>query len=215
MTVDSAPRTRGRFGARSDWQLERHLAAIAQHLDRRHRTNPGVGDQAEELRRIVNRLAVELDDDVSGAQSGFETFRIPRHPRYQCAVRVRRPELAGGLFRQLLDAEEAHGTTPHFAELLQIVDDLARQVARDGKPDPLVPAALGEDAGVDTNQFAAAADQRSARVAGVDRRVRLNEVFVISEPDVRPSGGADDTGRHRLTELERAANRQHRFTDPE
>ena len=48
---------------------------------------------------------------------------------------------------------------------------------------------------------------------GIDRGVGLNEVFVVGEADVGAAGGADDAGGDGLTQLERAADRQHPFAD--
>ena len=67
--------------------------------------------------------------------------------------------------------------------------------------------------GVDADELAAAVDQRAARIARVDRRVGLDEVFVVGEADVGAAGRADDARGDGLAQLERAANRQHPLAD--
>src|SRR5258705_193326 len=61
-----------------------------------------------------------------------------------------------------------------------------------GKYPPRSPATLAENAGVDANQLAARVDERAAGVARVDRRVGLNEIFVVRESKIRPAGCAHD-----------------------
>ena len=53
-------------------------------------------------------------------------------------------------------ADAADRSPPHLAELHQVVDDAAGEIARHGEPDALIAAALAEDAGVDSDQLAAA-----------------------------------------------------------
>ena len=107
----------------------------------------------------------------------------------------------------------ADRSAPHLAVLHQVVDDVPREVARHGEADALIAAALAEDAGVDADQLAARVDQRAAGVARIDRRVGLDEVLVVGEAHVRAARRADDAGGDRLTQLERAADRQHPFAD--
>ncbi len=56
-------------------------------------------------------------------------------------------------------------------------------------------------------------DQRAAGVAGIDRRVGLDEVFHLLDSEAPAAGGADDSGGHRLADAERIANRQHDVAD--
>ena len=104
-------------------------------------------------------------------------------------------------------------TSPY---LLQVVHDLARQIAGDGEPDALIAAALREDRGVDADQLAVGVDQRAARVARIDRGVGLNErcrtdlMFVVGSIERR-----DDAERHGLAQLIRVADREHPFRDLE
>src|SRR5205085_8452181 len=67
---------------------------------------------------------------------------------------------------------------------------------------------MGNDGGVDADQFAAVIHQRSAGISGIDRGVGLNEIFVLFDPEMRPSGGAHDAHGDRLANAEGIANSQ-------
>src|SRR4029453_19001883 len=90
----------------------------------------------------------------------------------------------------------------HFAVLDQLVHDVTGEVARDREANSLIAARLTEDRCIDSDQFSARVNQRPARVAWIDCRVGLNEVFVGGEPLLEPTaGGADNSQRDRLIQL--------------
>ena len=78
-----------------------------------------------------------------------------------------------------------------------------RHVNRNGKPDALIPAAAAENRGVDADDFAVDIDKRPAAVARIDRRVSLDEIFIIVNADIRAAFGADNAGGHGLRQAER------------
>src|SRR4029077_11194619 len=90
----------------------------------------------------------------------------------------------------------------------KFVHDVAGEVDRDGKSNALDAAAAAQDGGIDTDEPALSIHERAARVAGVDRGVRLDEVLVIEPDAAGAAGGADDAGGDRLADAERIANRQ-------
>jgi hypothetical protein len=51
------------------------------------------------------------------------------------------------------------------------------------------------------------------RIAGVDRRIGLNEILVPLDAEAAAAERADDTGSHGLPEAERIADRQHEIAD--
>src|SRR5262249_57026551 len=55
-------------------------------------------------------------------------------------------------------------------------------------------AGAGNDRRVDADQLAARVHQGAAAVAGVDRRVGLDEVLVVREAEIGPPRRADDAG---------------------
>src|SRR5690242_16219416 len=68
---------------RDDRQLELHRPSVAQHLDGRRRSDLRVGNHLREVRRIVDRLAVEGDDDVARLDTGLKRFGGARHARHE------------------------------------------------------------------------------------------------------------------------------------
>ena len=71
---------------------------------------------------------------------------------------------------------------------------------------PVNPAARN-DRGINTDDFAAQIDQRTAAVPGIDRRICLQKVAEPIDP-IGPSLRADNAIGHRLVEAERIADRE-------
>ena len=94
----------------------------------------------------------------------------------------------------------------HVAVLEQLRNDLTDHVARNGEADADVAAGAGQDRGADAEQLAVDVDERAARVAGIDRRIRLNEVLVAFDVDAVAAERAHDARRRRLPEPERIAD---------
>ena len=104
--------------------------------------------------------------------------------------------------------------TAHRTVFDDVVHDMPGEVARHGKPDPLISARLAVDRRVDANELAACVDERAPGVSRVDRRIRLNEVLVRGEAAAEaPAGRADDAERDGLVELIGIAHREHPFRD--
>jgi hypothetical protein len=79
-----------------------------------------------------------------------------------------------------------------------------------GEADADVASAARQNRGVHTHQFAAEIDERAAGVAGIDRRIGLNEVLVhiaAAGIDACAAECADDAGRHGVLKTERIADR--------
>ncbi len=91
---------------------------------------------------------------------------------------------------------------------------VAGEVDRHRETDSLIAArSLGENSGVDSDQFAAVVHERAARVAGVDRRIGLDEVFVVLDAEAVSPRGADDTHRHRLADAVGVADGKNRVAN--
>ena len=75
-------------------------------------------------------------------------------------------------------------------------------------------ARVGHDRGRDADDAALRVDQRAAGVAGVDRRVRLDQVahLLAGAHRQRTAGGADDAGGHRPAQAEGVADRDDQLT---
>ncbi len=58
-------------------------------------------------------------------------------------------------------------------------------------------------------------DQRTARIAGIDRGVGLDEELIVGDADLRARHRRDDAMRHGLADAERIADRKHDVADLE
>src|SRR5262245_26024900 len=168
-------------------------------------------DQQRQLGRIVDRLSVELDDHVALLDPRAVSWSVLDDVRHERAARLLEAQRFGDVGGHLLE----HLPEPSARDLpllLQLGDDLLRQVDRDGEPDADVAAAAAEDRGVDPDGFTTCIQKRSARVARVDGRVGLDEVVVGTLVDVSPER-AHDPGRHGVLEPERIPDRNHPLLD--
>ncbi len=74
-------------------------------------------------------------------------------------------------------------------------------------------AGAREDRGVDADQLAGHVDQRAAGVAGIDRRIGLDEELIVGDADLGARQRRDDAMGHGLADAERIADREHHVTD--
>ena len=86
-------------------------------------------------------------------------------------------------------------------------------VRRDGESDSLAATGTAEDGGVDSNQPPLDVHERAARVARIDRGVRLNEILVRFNSHIAAVSRADDAFGHGLSDTERVANRERHIAD--
>ena len=99
--------------------------------------------------------------------------------------------------------------------LFQLRGDLLQHLDGDGESDPL-PGGIHR--GVDAHHRPAGVEQRAARIAGIDRRVRLDEVVVTGPAGgvhVAPALVRDDSGGDRAREPEGVADGDHPLPDLE
>ena len=104
----------------------------------------------------------------------------------------------------------------HLAGLDQLLHRSLRRVDGDREADALRGAALAADLRVDPDDLAAGVEHRAARVAAVDRRVRLDrvdEVVARGHRVDRALGRRDDADAQRALLAERAADRSDRLAD--
>src|SRR5439155_20009571 len=185
--------------------------AIADDLELARLAHLRVRREPLQLTVVVDHGTRERHDDVvllkTRGRSG--TSRI--HARDDRPARVAQPErlhqLAGqGLHR---DADPA---PRHLAAVDQLPGDALDDVRGNGEADTL---AGGHDGRVDADDLAAKIHEGAARVAGIDRRVGLDEVLVGGDADVTAPGRTHDADRDGLVEPEWVANRDGPLADTE
>ena len=150
-----------------------------------------------------------MGQNVAGFDAGcrsripFEDF-IDQHP-----VAFLDAKLACELRREWLDTDAQPATCdPSLRQ--QLMNHLLGHVGRDCKTDP-----LGEinDGGIDADDFPAQIEERAARVAGIDRGVGLNKIFIAREINVLPADSADDTECDCPIESERVSHSEYPLAD--
>ena len=70
-----------------------------------------------------------------------------------------------------------------------------------------------ENGRIDADERAREIDERSAGIALIDGRIRLNEVFVVVEPESVPAECGDDPVRDGLSNVKGVADRKHGLPD--
>src|SRR5208282_3555301 len=116
---------------------------------------------------FLDRLAVQLDDDVAVVQSGLGAGRAAEYLRNQYAAFILDPQPVSqfGVIEVLdLDAKIA---AVFRAVLEKLLHDVVGQVAGDGQADALPAAAAALDGGIDADHLSLEVDERSATVARI------------------------------------------------
>src|SRR5206468_13082396 len=112
------------------------------------------------------------DDDVASLEPGLGRRAILFHARNQGPVRLGELERIGEILGHVLD----HYPEPaarNLALRAQLLDDRLGEVRGDRKADSHVAARLAEDRAVDADDLAFDVQQWAARIAGIDRSIRL------------------------------------------
>ena len=189
-----------------------HLAAT-EDIDIDRRAHLGIGDDTRQTPHILDIALVELDDHVAGHDASGLGRPTGRHAGHQGAARVVQPQALGDVVRHRLDAH-TQPAAPGATELDDLADHALGQIGRNGEADTDRRTRRRVDRGVDADDLTVQVKQRTAGVAAIDRRIRLDEIVVPAGIDV-PAPGRDDAGRNRSTQSERVADGHHPIADPE
>src|SRR5262249_40142435 len=183
------------------------ILVVALQVDRRRLARNERGDEVQHRVRVLHRFSFDVQQDVPGFQARLLGRTAAQHARDENAVGRGQPERVVDLGRDLLrlDADPAPG---HAAGLDDLLHDLLGARRRYRETDPQRSARARIDRGVDADQIPGGVDERAARVAGIDRGVRLNEVLESVQADLAAERG-DDPHRHGLPDGERVADREH------
>ena len=189
------------------------LLALADDDDVDLLADRGVGDDARQVLRLLDVLAVELDDDVAGLDAGRFRRALVVDAGDQRAARGLDVEAFGDLVGDLLDAD-AEPAAAQLAELPELIDHAGHRLRGHRKADADRAAGGRDDQRVDADHFAIEVEQRPAGIAAVDGGVGLDVVVIGTGGDVAVAR-RDDAGRHRAAEAERIADRDHPFAEPQ
>src|SRR5690606_4959377 len=202
-------------------ELDRHVPALAVPDDREADPLAGgaPGQRRRELRRIADRIAVQGDDHVADPEPGAFGGR-PRLDRDDVGAGDLVESVDLGVHGAHVSDQYAELRAPHDAVLDQVAGHLPRQVDGDREAVPGVVPGSGGDRRVHADDAAGQVDERAARVAGVDRRVRLDEglergLGLPSQDPDRAALRADDPGRDGEVQPERVPERENPIPDLE
>ncbi len=161
----------------------------------------------------ADRVAVHAEDHVTRLQTGLRRGAVGRNAAHQRAFRTVQSDGLRDRRRHFLD-RDTKIRAGHVSIVHDLVHDGSGEVDGHRETDSLIAArSFGENGGVDADQFAAVVHERAAGVAGIDRRVGLDEVFIVFDAEAGSPRGADDAHRHGLADAIGVADGEHDVAD--
>ena len=164
---------------------------------------------------MLDRRAVQRQHDVTRLQPGLDRRPAGDDVGNQRAGRLGHAQRLGDLRRHLLEGRSDIGPLEEVVAVLRRLDDRAHHVGGDREADADRAAAAAVDRAVDADQLAAHVDQRAAGIAGIDRRVGLDEEAEVGNAFIRARQRRDDAAGRRLPDAERIADGEHQVADLE
>src|SRR5260221_7273017 len=172
-------------------------------------------DRVHQVVAIFHRSAVHAGDDVAPLESSL--FRRAAGCDVHDDHAVRRAQFLqrDGIGAQVFLEADADGAARYAPLRNDLVVHTDRGRGRQCEADALVTTAAGDDGGVDADHFSGQIDQRAAGVAGVNRRVGLQESLelVSGAADARAIFRADGSRGDRSLQSEGTADGQHPIAD--
>src|ERR1019366_4636824 len=170
------------------------------------------GDLRHQFVTRLHLLAVDGNDGVASLQASLVGRAIGGNVSDGYAAR----DSINAGHRRIRDGVELHAnrTTRNLVVRSdQLVVNLHHGIGRHREADALVSSATGVNGSVDADHLARHVHQRTARVAGIDGSVGLDERLKLPVGNDIAALGGDDTGGDRLIETEWASHRKHPVAD--
>jgi hypothetical protein len=137
-----------------------------------------------------DRFVINISDDVRGTQSG-QLRRAPTlNAREYDAETVFQSERTG-LVRCQRFRPHAEPAANDPAVHDEVIHDAANQVYGNSETDPFRVQSTRKKRRVDADQLPRRVDQRSTRIAEVDRGIRLDKILERRQAQLSPPGTAD------------------------
>ena len=156
-------------------------------------------------------MTVIAQDHVTDRQPSLFRRPVRQYPGDDGALGPRHAIGRRNVRRHLLQLHaDPAGTHPAIGA--QPLHHEARAVRRDGKPQSGRPGRRRDDRRIDPDDVALHVEQRTAGIAMVDRRIRLDQVVIRRVLDVAVQP-ADDPGGDRQPDAKRIARGKHLVTD--
>src|SRR5258706_5273809 len=194
-----------------DDDLDFLVRALAPDLHRGLRPRLDLRDDPRQVVRLLDHAAIEFQDDVARLHARLVGRAALDDLVDERALHARQTERFGLVLVDRPD-RDADATAPDLAGIAQLFGHVHRDVDRDRERNALIAAGAREDHRVDADDLALHVEQRTARIARIDRDVRLQERHEVGAGDVALLG-AEDTGCHRRLQPERLPDRDDPFAD--
>jgi hypothetical protein len=125
----------------------------------------------------VDRLAIELDDDIAGHNPALCSGAVLREAADQRPHGILHAQAFREFVSDVLDAD-ADPAAANLPELPQLGDNRDRDLGGNRETDADRPAGWRHDGRVDADDLAGNVEERSAGIAAIYGRVRLDVVVV-------------------------------------
>ena len=185
--------------------------AVANDLQAGGRAGLHQRDLGRQIGRIVDVLLADPGDHIAGLQAGACRRPILLDLADQSAVRRLQAEGVDQRLIQFLDAD-TEPSARDLAGLDQLLLDIRGDIDRNCERQALKAAGAAVDLRIDADDFALQIEQRTTRIARIDRHVGLQERHVGAFGE-GTCLGADDAGGGAVFETVGRADRQHRVAD--
>src|ERR1700683_2368692 len=125
-------------------------------------------------------MAFHAGDHIARLNADFGGGTIRLHVLQDHAVSGSKCAEDNGVAALLLRESHANGSASDFPVLDELVVNDNSRIRGQGETYTLIPSAAGDDGGVDTDDVACHIDQRAARIARIDGRVRLQKMLELA-----------------------------------
>ena len=174
-------------------------------------TGLGRSNKARQVHRFFNHTTIELDDHVTGLDTGLVCRCAGLYGLDQRARALAQAQGLGDFFGHLVN-RHPDTSARDTALAAQLIAGPDRLVYRNGERDAHESARTRHDLAVDTHHLAAHINQRPTGIARVDGDIGLDERQEFAGV---PLLGADDACGHRILQTKRRTDRHHPFADLE
>src|ERR1700675_4680592 len=194
-----------------------HALAFTQNVEHDLRAGLFLSDQHLQLASVAYLLTIDLGNDITDLQTSLRSRRVGLDLRDHSANRGLLVEELGVLGRHVRDSDPDVAVA-HFAVADQGLYRGPDDLRWNRKPHSREASRRRDQEGVDADDLAPSIDERPPGVAGVDGRIRLDELAGlagIGRIRVRPIDRAHDSSRDREAHPIRVAEGQHGLTRPD
>src|SRR5712692_8849019 len=196
----------------TDGDLDIHVLVVAAQPYRSRLPRDEGRHQVQHRVRILDRFALDRNQDIAGLQSGPFGGSTSQHALDEYTVEGAQAQ-GFAHFRSDFPGLDTDPSARDAAGLDDLFHDVLCARCGDRKADAERPPRARVDRRVDADQVPSRVDERSAGVARIDRGVGLDEVLESVDAELAAAECRDDAHRHGLSHSERVADCKHDVAD--